>query len=126
MRERERITPRVLSHVYRINKRDDLLHRRELTRQICDADQIEEDARKARFGYKSPRMVRQISEIQFSCQTRWLNYKLENGRNLGGWANLQEVSSPVPYNAGVLVLPILLTGEHVVKCGEGSVMNAEG
>jgi hypothetical protein len=44
VREREKMTARVLPHEYRINKRDDLLHRRELTRQICDADQIEEDA----------------------------------------------------------------------------------
>ena len=60
-------------------------------------------------------MVRRISEREILCQTLWLNYEVENARDLGGWANLlgcKEVSSAVAYTSSVLVIRILLAGER--------------
>jgi hypothetical protein len=63
-------------------------------------------------------MPNSVAELQIRKWTRF--------RGMGNLLDCKEVSSAVPYNAGILVLPILLTGERVVKCGEGNVMKAEG
>jgi hypothetical protein len=51
-------------------------------------------------------MIRRIGEMEFSCQTRWLNYELENARDLGGMGQEWHTST------SVLVLPMLLAGKR--------------
>ena len=92
-----------------INKRDDLFCRRGRFGMRVKLRRMPEKPGWLRIPSPTNK-----SEMEFLCQTLWLNYELESAQYLGGQTYLaaKRFPSAMIYISTVLVQPVLLAGER--------------